>query len=154
MADQSFFVHLQSLTNFARELQTQLAGMATPIDHLDTLSATPMLLGDFGEASALTAANQAAVAEMTDLLGQVQQAISFAENITTTVATGYQEADQNVAGGMQVDNSATNTPPSNPDSVWAANSGAAAASAGTNAGNNNWGSTGNSSGGNNSGGWT
>lgn len=105
MADQSFFVHLQSLANFAQELQTQLAGMATPIDHLDTMSSSPMLLGAFGEANALAAANQAAVAEMTELLGQVRQAITFAESITSTVATGYQQADQNVAGGMKVDSS-------------------------------------------------
>jgi hypothetical protein len=100
MADQSFFVHLQSLTNFAQELQTQLAGMATPMGHLDSLSGSPMLLGDFGEASTLAASNQAAVAEMSELLGQVQQAISFAENITNTVATDYQQTDQAIAGGM------------------------------------------------------
>ena len=41
---------------------------------------------------------------MSDLLGQVQQAISFAEDITNTVATGYQGADQNAAGSMQVTN--------------------------------------------------
>jgi len=106
MADQSFFVHLQSLANFAQELQTQLSGMATPINHLDTMSSSPMQLGAFGEADALTGANQAAVAEMTELLGQVRQAITFAESITNTVATGYQQADQNVAGGMKVDPSA------------------------------------------------
>jgi hypothetical protein len=106
MADHSFFVHLQSLANFAQELQTQLSGMATPINHLDTMSSSPMQLGAFGEADALTAANQAAVAEMTELLGQVRQAITFAESITNTVATGYQQADQNVAGGMKVDPSA------------------------------------------------
>jgi len=103
MADHSFFVHLQSLADFAQELQTQLAGMATPIDHLDTMSSSPMQLGAFGEANALASANQAAVAEMTELLGQVRQAITFAESITTTVADGYQQADQNVAGGMKVD---------------------------------------------------
>lgn len=106
MADQSFFVHLQSLADFAQELQTQLSGMATPINHLDTMSSSPMQLGAFGEADALTGANQAAVAEMTELLGQVRQAITFAESITNTVATGYQQADQNVAGGMKVDPSA------------------------------------------------
>ncbi len=158
MADHSFFVHLQSLADFARELQTQLTGMATPINHLDTMSSSPMLLGAFGEANGLAAANQAAVAEMTDLLGQVKQAISFAENITNTVATGYQQADQNVAGGMKVDanaaamsrssaassalsGSSSSSPSSNQDSVWA-----------TSVGNNNS----NNSGGTNSGGggWT
>jgi hypothetical protein len=80
--------------------------MATPINHLDTMSSSPMQLGAFGEANELAAANQAAVAEMTELLGQVRQAITFAESITNTVATGYQQADQNVAGGMKVDSSA------------------------------------------------
>ncbi len=136
MADHSFFVHLQSLSNFASELQTQLAGMATPIGHLDSMTGSPMQLGDFGEANALAAANQAAVAEMTELLGQVQQAISFAENITNTVATGYQEADQNVAGGMQSGaNAASASGPSNPDGVWAANMGASAASTNVSSGN-------------------
>src|SRR5258708_19212790 len=88
MADQSsFFVHLQSLADFAQELQTQLSGMATPINHLDTMSSSPMQLGAFGEADALAGANQAAVAEMTELLGQVRQAITFAETITNPLAT-------------------------------------------------------------------
>jgi hypothetical protein len=138
MADQSsFFVHLQSLADFAQELQTQLTGMATPINHLDTMSSSPMQLGAFGEADALASANQAAVAEMTELLGQVRQAITFAESITNTVATGYQQADQNVAGGMQTDaNAATATgaasaasglsgssSSSNQDSSWASSVG-------------------------------
>jgi hypothetical protein len=102
MADQSFFVHLQSLFDFADELQTQLTGMTAPADRLSTLATTPVLLGDFGEAHTLGASHQAAVAEMSELLGQVQQAIDFAENVTKTVATGYQQADQDVAGGMRV----------------------------------------------------
>lgn len=102
MADQSFFVHLQSLFDFADELSTQLTGMSAPVDKLSTLSGSPVLLGDFGEASVLSAAHQAAVAEMSELLGQVRQAIDFAENVTKTVATGYQQADQDVAGGMKV----------------------------------------------------
>lgn len=102
MADQSFFVHLQSLFDFATELETQLTGMSGPVDKLSSLSGTPVLLGDFGEANVLSAAHQAAIAEMSELLGQVRQAIDFAENVTKTVATGYQQADQDVAGGLQV----------------------------------------------------
>jgi hypothetical protein len=104
MTDQSFFVHLQTLLDFAQELQTQLGGLGTPIDKLSALRDTPMKLGAFGEATSLVTAQQAAIVEMSDLLGQVQQAISFAEDITNTVATGYQEADQNAAGSMQVTN--------------------------------------------------
>ncbi len=104
MTDQSFFVHLQTLLDFAQELQTQLGGLGTPIEALSSLQDTPMKLGAFGEASGLAAAHQAAIVEMSDLLGQVQQAISFAEDITKTVANGYQQADQNAAGSMQVTN--------------------------------------------------
>jgi hypothetical protein len=104
MTDQSFFVHLQTLLDFAQELQTQLGGLGTPIGKLSALQDTPMKLGAFGEATSLVTAQQAAIIEMSDLLGQVQQAISFAEDITNTVATGYQDADQNAAGSMQVTN--------------------------------------------------
>ncbi|HEX4705073.1 MAG TPA: hypothetical protein VH352_23285, partial [Pseudonocardiaceae bacterium] len=111
-------------TNFAQELQTQLAGMATPLNHLDSLSGSPMLLGDFGEASALAASHQAAVAEMTELLGQVRQAISFAENITNTVATDYQQTDQAIAGGLSIG------PDNASPAAGAASAGASAASSG------------------------
>ena len=104
MTDQSFFVHLQTLLDFAQELQTQLGGLGTPIDQLSALQGTPMKLGAFGEAADLATSHQAAIIEMSDLLGQVQQAISFAEDITNTVANGYQQADQNAAGSMQVTN--------------------------------------------------
>ena len=53
MWDQSFFVHLQTLTDFARELQTQLDGMGTPMDQLTQLATAPVLLGEFGEATSL-----------------------------------------------------------------------------------------------------
>lgn len=125
MADTSFFVHLQSLFDFATELQTQLTGMTAPVDRLGTLATAPVLLGDFGEAHSLGASHQAAIAEMSDLLGQVQQAIDFAENVTKTVATGYQQADQDVAGGMRVSGADGVTPQSyyggqnNQNSLWA-----------------------------------
>jgi hypothetical protein len=121
MADKSFFVHLQSLFDFANELQTQLTGMTAPADRLSTLASAPVLLGDFGEAHTLGASHQAAVAEMSELLGQVQQAINFAENVTKTVATGYQQADQDVAGGMRVSgvDSVTQSTSAAQDGVWA-----------------------------------
>ena len=102
MADQSFFVHLQSLFDFADELRTQLTGLTAPVDRLTTLAGAPVLLGDFGEAQSLGTSHQAAVAEMSELLGQVRQAIDFAEDVTKTVATGYQQVDQDVAGGLRV----------------------------------------------------
>lgn len=123
MADQSFFVHLQSLTDFAQELQTQLGGLDSPIDQLSAMSAKPVLLGDFAEATDLATSHHAAITEMSDLLGQVQQAITFAQDITTTVADGYQQADQNAAGSMQVDGGyapASTGQTSGQESLWGA----------------------------------
>ncbi len=103
MADSSFFVHLQSLYDFASELQTQLTGMTAPVDRLDQPGPdTRCCSATSARRHVLGASHQAAIAEMSELLGQVQQAIDFAENVTNTVATGYQQADQDVAGGMQV----------------------------------------------------
>ncbi|HEX3648529.1 MAG TPA: hypothetical protein VHV49_08875 [Pseudonocardiaceae bacterium] len=123
MADQSFVVHLQSLFDFASELETQLTGMSAPVDKLTTLSGTPVLLGDFGEATVLGSAHQAAIAEMSELLGQVRQAVDFAENVTKTVATGYQQADQDTAGSMQaspVDSVSTTAAAGVQNGVWQA----------------------------------
>lgn len=119
MADSSFFVHIQSLFDFGSELQTQLTGMTAPVDRLSTLARSPVLLGDFGEAHVLGVGHQAAITEMSELLGQVQQAIGFAENVTSTVATGYQQADQDVAGGMQVKDTTDVSPSGQGDSLWA-----------------------------------
>ena len=94
MADQSFFVHLQSLFDFANELQTQLTGMTAPADRLSTLATTPVLLGDFGEAHTLGASHQAAVAEISELLGQVQQAIGIPGRIDDQTFACGRAADQ------------------------------------------------------------
>lgn len=102
MPDQSFSVHLQSLTDFARELATQLDGMGGPVDQLTQLAGAPVLLGEFGEALSLGDQTRAAVAEMRGLLDQVRQAISFAEDVTNTVASGYAELDTDIATGLQV----------------------------------------------------
>ena len=102
MWDQSFSVHLESLTNFARELQTQLDGMGSPMDQLTQLAGAPVLLGEFGEANSLAQRTKSAVAEMHGLHDQVRQAIEFAENVTKTVATGYEQLDDDLASGMQV----------------------------------------------------
>jgi hypothetical protein len=85
MWDQSFSVHLQSLTDFARELQTQLDGMGGPMDQLTQLAGAPVLLGE------------------------------FAENVTRTVATGYERLDDDLASGMQV---TTGYADSQGDSTW------------------------------------
>lgn len=100
MHDHSFFVHLQSLTNFAVELATQLDGMFRPMDQLTSIADEPLALGDFGEAASLGESHLAAIAEMHGLLEQAKQAIAFAEEVTKTVATGYQRADEDIAAAM------------------------------------------------------
>jgi len=100
MPDQSYYVHLESLTKFVRELETQIHAMSRPNDFLRTLGEHPLLFGEFGEASSLVDAHRAAVAEMQGLLEQVRGAIAFAQDVTTTVADGYAQADQAVAGDL------------------------------------------------------
>jgi hypothetical protein len=98
--DQSYYVHLESLTDFIRELEIQIEGMSKPQDFLHTLNGHPLLFGEFGEAGSLTDAHNAAVAEMQGLLDQVKGAITFAQDVTHTVADGYEQADQSVAGDL------------------------------------------------------
>jgi hypothetical protein len=100
MADESFYVHLSSLQAFARELQTQLDATLAPMEALATLSGQQPQYGAFTEAYLLGESQQAAIEEMYGLLSQVKQAISFAESVTNTVATGYQQADQDVASSL------------------------------------------------------
>ncbi|WP_116206772.1 hypothetical protein [Amycolatopsis circi] len=100
MPDQSYYVHLESLSDFVRELETQIHAMSRPNDFLRTLGEHPLLFGEFGEAASLADAHRAAVAEMQGLLEQVRGAIAFAQDVTTTVADGYAQADQSVAGDL------------------------------------------------------
>lgn len=100
MPDQSYYVHLESLNHFVRELETQIHAMSKPGDSLLTLGDHPLLFGEFGEAGSLADAHRAAVAEMRGLLDQVKGAITFAQDVTTTVADGYEQADQTVAGDL------------------------------------------------------
>jgi hypothetical protein len=107
MHDQSYYVHLESLKDFVRELETQIHAMAKPNDFLLTLGEEPLLFGDFGEAGSLADANRAAVSEMQGLLDQVRSAIGFAQDVTTTVADGYQHADEAVAGDLHTSGAVT-----------------------------------------------
>ncbi len=107
MHDQSYYVHLESLKDFVRELETQIHAMSKPNDFLATLGQQPLLFGEFGEAGSLADAHHAAVAEMQGLLDQVRGAIGFAQDVTTTVADGYAHADQSVAGDLNIGAAAT-----------------------------------------------
>lgn len=96
----SFAVHLDSLKQFARELETQIDGMTKPSNGLAALLQAPMSLGNFGEASSLSGRHGAAVTQMHELLANVKQAIGFADDVTGTVATGYQHTDENIASAL------------------------------------------------------
>jgi hypothetical protein len=98
--EQSFTIHLKSLTDFADEFTTQIQSLQAPMDHLATMSGTPPQYGAFHEAWTLGAGEQAAIEEMSSLLGQVKQAIAFAGQVTGTVADGYRHADESVAWAL------------------------------------------------------
>lgn len=98
--DQSFSIHLKSLTDFAEEFTTQIESLQAPMDHLATMSGTPPQYGAFAEAWSLGAGEQAAIEEMYSLLGQVKQAIAFAGSVTGTVAEGYRRADEDISSAL------------------------------------------------------
>ena len=98
-ADRFFRVHLQSLVDFAGELQTQLDALGRPADRLETLSATTLRPGEFVEAGDLHRQHLATAGQLRDLLRKVRDAIAFTENVTGAVAAGYQEYDDEIAAG-------------------------------------------------------
>jgi len=95
--EESFRVHLESLQEFARELETQLEAMRKPTDSLGALRAQSMLLGDFGEAASLSNRHRAAAEQMHELLHTVREAIAFANDVTRMIAHGYADYDTGVA---------------------------------------------------------
>jgi hypothetical protein len=97
MTGQSYSVDPSSLLAFAQELQTQIQGLAAPVNALAAQSAAQPQFGAFTEAWQLAQGQQSAVAQMTGLLAQVKQAMAFAENVTGTVADAYQHGDQDAA---------------------------------------------------------
>jgi hypothetical protein len=97
MTGQSFSVQPSSLRAFAQELQTQLSGIAAPMDKLAAQHAAQPQFGGFAEAATLAQSQQSAVQDMYELLEQVKQAIGFAGNVTDSIATAYQNGDQNAA---------------------------------------------------------
>jgi len=107
-----FQVHLQSLVDFAKELETQLDALERPADRLTVLSETPLPLGDFHEAVSLRNAHIDTAAQMRELLRRLRDALAFAENVTLAVATGYEEFDQQVANSYRSTPVAVVTPAS------------------------------------------
>jgi hypothetical protein len=95
--NESFQVHLRSLTDFGHELGTQLTGMAQPGAQLTQLAEQAVRLGEFAEALYLSHGHEQAVADMVTVLDAARQAIDFAEDVTNTVAVSYSRTDQQVA---------------------------------------------------------
>src|SRR4029450_12012651 len=107
-----FQVHLQSLVDFAKELETQLDALERPADRLTVLSAAALALGGFQEAVSLRHAHLDTAAQMRELLRRVRDALAFAENVTLAVATGYEEFDLEVAASYRSTPVAVVTPAS------------------------------------------
>jgi hypothetical protein len=97
----SFTVHLQSLEQFATELQTQLDGLAQPLDRLSGLAQGDLPLGGFAEAYALASHHRTLTDQMYGLLQAVRQAVGFAGQVTQQVTVSYQQYDQQAASGYQ-----------------------------------------------------
>ena len=96
----SFLVHLQSLTDISRELQTQVEGITKPLDSVAELLTSPPAFGPFSEASTLTTWSSDAATQMQGLISDVRAAMQFADEVTRTVATGYAQADDDISWGI------------------------------------------------------
>ncbi len=97
-SDSGFFeVHLQSLERFAAELEGQMDAMRPPGDRLAVLAGLRLPLGRFAEADALATRQAEAAQQMYGLLQAVREAVSFAGQVTRTVAAAYQRFDQQAA---------------------------------------------------------
>jgi hypothetical protein len=91
-ADSELLVHLESLVTFADELDRQLTSFSDPLGRLDTLAGHEPAPGRFLEGSSLVEDHRHAVAGMRDALDQAHQAVTFAREVTVTVAGGYRQA--------------------------------------------------------------
>jgi hypothetical protein len=97
MTEQSFSVEVAWLNQFEQELTTQLAGITAPMNQLAAQSGRQPRFGAFPEAWTLSQSQQAAIQQVSELIGQISDAIQFAQNVTSSIATTYSNADQNVA---------------------------------------------------------
>jgi hypothetical protein len=104
-ASSSFTVHVQTLRDFATELEQQIDSLAVTRETAASLAGQAVRLGAFTEADLLLARHAVAAEELRALLVGVQRAIRFAEDVTRTAATSYEQADAAAAatyGGVVV----------------------------------------------------
>lgn len=97
----SFEVHLQSLADFAWELEGQLEALRPTRDRLSALGEKAEPLGGFPEAFSLSDRHRRAAQEMALLLESVQQVLGFAAGVTRAVATSYAEYDEQAAAALR-----------------------------------------------------
>ncbi|MDG4829496.1 hypothetical protein O7627_09295 [Solwaraspora sp. WMMD1047] len=97
----SFRVHLQSLVDFARELENQLDALRRPADRLTVLGGRPLALGQFVPALPMAQRHVATADQMQDLLVGVRHAVAFAEEVTRTIATEYARHDEQIAASFR-----------------------------------------------------
>lgn len=97
----SFEVHLQSLADFAWELEGQLEALRLTRDRLSALSGKAEPLGGFPEAFSLGDRHRRAAQDMATLLESVQQVMGFAAGVTRGVAASYAEYDERAAASFR-----------------------------------------------------
>jgi hypothetical protein len=89
----SFTVHVQTLRDFARELDQQIEALSVTRETAATLAQQQGGRGAFAEADLLLSRHTGAVDDLRALLAGVQRAIRFAEDVTHTAASSYEQAD-------------------------------------------------------------
>jgi len=97
----SFEIHLQSLADFAWELESQLEALRLTRDRLSALGEKEEPLGGFPEAFSLGDRHRRAAQEMGVLLESIQQVLGFAAGVTRAVATSYAEYDEQAAAMLR-----------------------------------------------------
>jgi hypothetical protein len=94
-------IHLQSLKDFAQQLQDQLDLVAQPTRALAELKDGPDLpLGAFAEAFALGDDHSDVLRDMGELLLKVRQSIDFAGDVTRLIAKRYESLNAAAVQGL------------------------------------------------------
>lgn len=93
----SLDVHLGSLRDFAAELRGQINALTVLRSSAAALADQTVLLGDFTEAHLLVSRQSESIAQLQKVLDGIEDALTFAEEVTDTVADAYQRADAQVA---------------------------------------------------------
>lgn len=99
-AGRSFSAHLQTFKDFAAELRGQIQALGALREANASLAAHQVSLGGFAEAVLLRARQDEVVAQLRTLVTGIEDAITFAEEVTYTVSRSYARHDQVVASNL------------------------------------------------------